>query len=81
MLRMVSVDGYFRQLNSAWEKIVGWSIDELIERPYLEFVHPEDREATAIEARRLSMGENVISIKNGPKEPHQANKAGGGCYL
>ncbi|MEQ8757278.1 MAG: adenylate/guanylate cyclase domain-containing protein [Coleofasciculus sp. G1-WW12-02] len=35
-------NGYFRELNSVWEKTLGWTLDELRSRPWLEFVHPDD---------------------------------------
>ncbi len=60
MLCMVGFDSYFRLLISASEKRLVWYIDELCERPYFEFMLLKDREAAAIEARRLSMGGDVI---------------------
>jgi len=35
-------DGYFKVLNSSWTQILGWSLEELRSRPWLEFVHPDD---------------------------------------
>ncbi|MEW6498927.1 MAG: PAS domain-containing protein, partial [Cyanobacteriota bacterium] len=35
-------DGYFRELNSVWESTLGWTLDELRSRPWLDFVHPDD---------------------------------------
>ena len=46
MICVASLEGYFIELNPAWEKTVGWSPEELKAKPYLEFVHPEDRENT-----------------------------------
>ncbi len=40
-------------LNPSWTTVLGWSLEELRSRPLIEFVHPDDREATAIEAQRL----------------------------
>lgn len=45
--------GFFTRVNSAWTKTLGWSVEELTSRPYMEFVHPADREATLLEAKRL----------------------------
>src|SRR6185503_5121312 len=47
MLAIAGFDGYFKQLNPAWERTLGFTDDELKARPYIEFVHEEDREATA----------------------------------
>lgn len=38
--------GYFRYLNPAWEETLGYTRAELMSRPFLEFVHPDDREQT-----------------------------------
>lgn len=37
-----SNDGYFRELNSVWQTALGWTLDELRSRPWLDFVHPDD---------------------------------------
>jgi PAS domain S-box-containing protein len=57
-------DGFFKRLNSSWERTLGWTAEELLARPYLEFVHGEDREATVAEAAKLSGGGQTISFEN-----------------
>jgi len=64
MLCIAGFDGYFKQLNPAWEKTLGWTNDELRAKPYLEFVHPEDREPTVQAAGSLSEGKAVITFDN-----------------
>jgi PAS domain S-box-containing protein len=64
LLAIAGTDGYFKQLNPAWEKVLGWTCDELRARPYAELVHPEDRAATAREARRLRLGGNTVDFEN-----------------
>jgi PAS domain S-box-containing protein len=57
-------DGYFKRLNPAWERTLGFSQVELLARPYLEFVHPDDREATRAEAQKIAGGADTISFEN-----------------
>jgi PAS domain S-box-containing protein len=64
MLCIAGFDGYFRRLNPAWEKTLGWTIDELTARPYIEFVHEMDREATVAEAQKLVAGDVTLSFEN-----------------
>ncbi len=37
------MDGYFRELNPAWQEVLGWSREELLDRPWVALVHPDDR--------------------------------------
>jgi PAS domain S-box-containing protein len=57
-------DGYFKRLNPVWERVMGWTTEELLSKPLLEFVHPDDREATIREIRNQQRGEAVLSFKN-----------------
>ena len=56
LLCIAGFDGHFKRLNPAWEKTLGYQADDLLAKPYLEFVHPEDVEATAAAAQRLVEG-------------------------
>ena len=42
LLLVVDTDGIFRAANPAWTTILGWRPDEVIGRPHLEFIHPDD---------------------------------------
>jgi PAS domain S-box-containing protein len=57
-------DGCFHKLNPAWETLLGYSREELVSRPFLDFVHPADRDRTAAETTRLLHGEEVVSFEN-----------------
>ena len=64
LLCIAGVDGYFKHLNPVWEKMLGFSRRELLTRPYLEFVHPDDRAVTAAEAQKLATGEPLVTFEN-----------------
>jgi PAS domain S-box-containing protein len=49
-------DGYIKHANPAFERTLGWTAEDLRKRPYLELVHPDDRERTAAEATALAAG-------------------------
>ena len=41
--------GHFLEVNHAFEQVLGYTADDLRSRPFLDFVHPDDREATLAE--------------------------------
>jgi len=65
MLCVSSGDGYFKWLNPAFSQTLGWSIEELLTKPYTDFVHPEDLPATIREVQRqVAAGEKVFQFEN-----------------
>ncbi|HEX3432677.1 MAG TPA: EAL domain-containing protein [Solirubrobacteraceae bacterium] len=46
LLATISMEGRFTLLNSAWEQLLGWTLEELRARPIADFIHPEDVEQT-----------------------------------
>jgi len=63
LLCIAGRDGRFRRLNPAWEATLGWPLEELCARPWMEFVHPEDRAVTAMHAAELAEG-RVVRFEN-----------------
>ncbi len=57
-------DGLFKSLNPSWEKALGFTTQELMAKPYLEFIHPDDRSATVAEAGRLQNREVTFAFEN-----------------
>jgi len=64
LLCIAGVDGTFRRLNPAWEKTLGFTAAELMSRPYVDFVHPEDRPATSAEAGTVAGGTGSVLFEN-----------------
>ena len=59
-----SFDGYFKSVNPAVEHILGWSPEEFLARPFIDMVHPDDREATMREVAKLAEGQITFSFVN-----------------
>src|SRR3954469_14594495 len=64
MLCLADFRGHFKRLNPAWERTLGFTAEELSGHPFLDFVHPDDREITLAEMKKLSEGLNTISFEN-----------------
>jgi PAS domain S-box-containing protein len=64
MLCIAGFDGFFKQLNPSWHETLGFTDEELKAGPLLEFIHAEDREATAAHLERLKQGAPVASFDN-----------------
>ncbi len=64
MISTVGFDGRFKRVNPAFERILGYRPDELVGRPFLDFVHPDDRERTEQEAASLSDGATTVQFRN-----------------
>jgi PAS domain S-box-containing protein len=64
MLCIAQFNGYFKRLNPAWETTLGFSREELQSRPMFEFVHPEDREHTLEQNRKVRSGGQALAFEN-----------------
>ncbi|WP_017663394.1 PAS domain-containing sensor histidine kinase [Baaleninema simplex] len=53
---IAGLDGYLKRLNPAWELVLGYSLEDLKSRPFVELVHPDDLERTLEAARTLAEG-------------------------
>ncbi|AMY09392.1 Signal transduction histidine-protein kinase BarA [Luteitalea pratensis] len=61
LLCIANFDGYFVRLNPAWERTLGMPREELLAKPWLDFVHPDDREAT-IGARSTIVNDTELTV-------------------
>jgi PAS domain S-box-containing protein len=64
LLCIADTDGYFRRLNPAWEMILGWHIDELEGKKFLDLVHPEDMPTTLKAMEDLRTGKEIVNFVN-----------------
>jgi PAS domain S-box-containing protein len=64
MLCLAGFDGYFKVLNPSWSRTLGWSTEELLAKPWIEFVHPDDRAATARIKSVLAEGREIHQFEN-----------------
>jgi len=64
MLCVAGTDGFFKRTNPSFGRVLGWSDEELLQRPFLDIVHPDDIEATRMEIQKLSQGIPTVSFVN-----------------
>jgi PAS domain S-box-containing protein len=65
LLATADLNGHFIRVNPAWMHTLSHSAETLCSRPYLDFVHPDDREATIAEAAALAEGSrDTVRFRN-----------------
>ena len=65
MLCIADKDGYFKRVSPSFTRTLGWSTEELLARPFLDFVHPDDRPATLRAVEKLVVaGETLLQFEN-----------------
>lgn len=64
MICIAGFDGYFKELNPSWERELGWSKEELLSKPWIEFVYSEDRQATLNVKSQIIGGEEIYQFEN-----------------
>ena len=64
LIAVADLEGRFKRVNPAFERTLGYSSEELRSRPYVEFVHPDDRSRTLQAAGELAQGRELIEFEN-----------------
>ena len=64
ILCVAHLDGYFKRINPSLTRILGYETEELLERPFISFIHPNDVEATIESVKALSQGEELVGFEN-----------------
>jgi len=64
LLCFLDFGGYFKRLNPAWETTLGFTREELMSKPFIEFVHPDDRERTLDQNREVRTGGHALGFEN-----------------
>jgi PAS domain S-box-containing protein len=60
-----SFDGFFVEVNPAWEQVLGYDLEELTVRPFVDFIHPDDLERTLAEVeKQAEQGYLVFNFQN-----------------
>ncbi len=57
-------DSHFVRVNGAFHRTLGWTVNELLARPFLDFVHPDDVEATIQEVASIKAGAPSVNFGN-----------------
>jgi PAS domain S-box-containing protein len=76
LMCVAGTDGYFRHVNPAFERVLGYSRKELLSRPFVELVHPDDIGDTSEQVAKLARGHHVIDFAN-----RYVKKNGELCWL
>ena len=64
MFCVAGFDGFFKNVNPSWQNTLGFTTEELLQKPYMEFIYPDDRQATIAKAEGLENGEVTLAFEN-----------------
>lgn len=64
LLCIADTDGNFIKVNKSWEQTLGYTTEELREKKFLDFIHPDDLESTYQAISRLSRQEQILNFVN-----------------
>jgi len=64
LICIAGYDGYFKKINPAVSKTLGYTNEELFSRPINSFVHPEDQGMTNNSRNNVRSGKHLINFEN-----------------
>ncbi|RYD47265.1 MAG: PAS domain S-box protein, partial [Verrucomicrobiaceae bacterium] len=64
LLCVAGTDGYFRKVNPAFTRTLGYTEVEMLSRPFVDFIHPADLASTEAEVASLSTGLPSVHFEN-----------------
>ncbi|MBW4661962.1 MAG: PAS domain S-box protein [Drouetiella hepatica Uher 2000/2452] len=64
LLVITGINGSFQWVSPTFERTLGWTVDEMTSRPWIDFVHPDDVGASVLETDRLFSGNETIAFEN-----------------
>lgn len=62
LICITGLDGTFKKVNPAFEKVLGWSSDELLDKNFLGLVHPDDMASCLEEMEQLGRGQHISNF-------------------
>ena len=65
LLGIAGFDGYYRLVNASFERVLGYSPEELMSRPFFDFIHPDDLQRSHDVFTHLVAGEDVTGFEIG----------------
>ncbi|MDP4535341.1 EAL domain-containing protein [Alkalimonas collagenimarina] len=64
VLAIVNADGYFIQLSEACEAVFGYPREQLMAQPFIDLVHPDDKDITRQEIEKIRHGQETKNFRN-----------------
>jgi diguanylate cyclase (GGDEF)-like protein/PAS domain S-box-containing protein len=61
---VATADGRYLHLNPAWERVLGYTREELKQKPILELLHPHDVQSSRVAIEQLSRGVPQVRFEN-----------------
>nr|WP_290225188.1 PAS domain S-box protein [Trichocoleus desertorum] len=61
---IMSSHGYFHWVSPAFERVLGWTPDEMTSRPWTDFLHPDDIFASVAESVSVLSGNETFAFEN-----------------